>query len=421
VEKGLHRDAGRLTILADSSGGYPLFIKTSILFAAMLLSAASVSNASPVIHRLDGSILSPDKANAIADGELKANNVMGAELAILNRERIVWRHAYGLRDAKNGLAMTVDTNIWAASITKSVFATWVMQHGVDLDHPVADMLAHPLDAYAHYRDSASDLVRDPQWRQVTPRMLLTHSSGLGNLVVLEPDQKLHLHFKPGTRFAYSGDGLNILQLALEEKLGETLDVAMRHDIFTPLGMTRTEMVWREDFASNMALRYDAKGAYIGTTHRDAARAAGSMATTVDDLSRFIEALLAHKILSPAAQARMFSPQIAINAAHQFPTFDTATSDEGPKVGLAYGIGWGLLTRTKFGPAFFKEGHGDGAENYLICFVRSGTCMILLTNSDNGELAFRPLLEKLIGDTVTPWTWEGYTRDAILHNEEHAPK
>jgi hypothetical protein len=39
-------------------------------------------------------------------------------------------------------------------------------------------------------------------------------------------------------------------------------------------------------------------------------------------------------------------------------------------------------------------------------------MILLTNSDNGELAFRPLLEKIFGDTVTPWEWEGYTPEYI---------
>jgi hypothetical protein len=37
-------------------------------------------------------------------------------------------------------------------------------------------------------------------------------------------------------------------------------------------------------------------------------------------------------------------------------------------------------------------------------------MILLTNSDNGELAFRALLEKILDDTVTPWEWEGYTRE-----------
>ncbi|HYO84183.1 MAG TPA: hypothetical protein VES20_22450 [Bryobacteraceae bacterium] len=68
----------------------------------------------------------------------------------------------------------------------------------------------------------------------------------------------------------------------------------------------------------------------------------------------------------------------------------------------------MLTRTAFGPAFFKKGHGDGAQNYIICFERRRACMILLTNSDNGELAFRPLLERLFGNTATLWEWEGYT-------------
>jgi hypothetical protein len=35
-------------------------------------------------------------------------------------------------------------------------------------------------------------------------------------------------------------------------------------------------------------------------------------------------------------------------------------------------------------------------------------MIVLTNSDNGELAFRALFERILGDMVTPWEREGYT-------------
>ena len=123
------------------------------------------------------------------------------------------------------------------------------------------------------------------------------------------------------------------------------------------------------------------------------------------------------ILHPGSLRTMFTPVIRIDAAHQFPTFDEAKSNEGPGVGLAYGLGWGLLTDTKYGPAFFKEGHGDGAQNYLICFTKHRDCMIILTNSDNGELAFKPLLEGIFGDTVTPWVWEGYTRDQIMVSRE----
>jgi CubicO group peptidase (beta-lactamase class C family) len=403
---------------------YPVFMFPRLLLVCFLaMAAASTNLQAQSIRRLDGTVLSATKANSIADAELKSDHVMGAQMAILNHGHLVWLHTYGLRDSEKNLPMMPDTNIWAASITKGLFATWVMrlveQHRLNLDRPVAQMLPRPLNQYERYRESAVDIVHDSQWQQVTPRMLLSHSSGLANFAFLEPDKRLHLHFPPGTRFAYSGEGLNLLQLVLEEKFKEPLDVAMQRDLFIPLGMSRTGMVWREEFAANTALRYDANGHYSDTTHQDHARAAGSMATTIQDLTRFTEALLAHKILQPSTKKQMFTPQIAIHSAHQFPTLATKTSDEGPQVGLAYGLGWGVLTHTKYGPAFFKEGHGNGAENYLLCFEKSGTCMILLTNSDNGELAFRPLLEQLIGDTVTPWEWEGYTRGGILHNQEHA--
>jgi len=391
-----------------------------LAFGILLLSLAA--HAGPAIHRLDGKSLTAAQADAFADTELKADKVMGAQLAILDRGQVVWTHAYGLRDAARNLPMTVNTNTWAASITKAVFDIFVMHlvetHRLDLDEPIARMLPKPLDHYADYKDRASELVRDPRWARVTPRMMLSHSSGLANFAGLEPDKKFHLHFDPGTRFAYSGDGLNILQFAIEQKLGTPLDILMKREIFAPLSMTRTGMVWREGFRADNALRYGANGNFLAATRRRAPRAAGSMATTVTDLGRFLDALLHDRILQPETRAAMFSPQIAIHSAHEFPTLETASSNEGPRVGLAYGIGWGLLTKTPYGPAFFKEGHGDGAENYLICFEKSGICIILLTNSDNGELAFRPLLEKLIGDTVTPWEWESYTRKAIMQNEEH---
>ncbi len=399
-------------------------MRTFIAFWLMVSAASGQT-----IRRLDGSTITGTKAAAIADQELAVDKVMGAQIAILNRGRVVWTHVYGLRDASKQLPMTADSNIWAASITKSVFATWVMQlveqHRLNLDQPIARMLPRPLNTYEPYADSASEIVKDPQWQLITPRHLLSLSSGLSNIVaVTEPDHKLRIHFKPGTQFVYSGDGLNLLQFAIEEGIiHDKLENAMQRDLFTPLRMTRTGLVWHENFAIDLALRYDAWGKYLDTTHRDHSRAAGSMATTITDLGRFTEALLAGKLLQPASQKVMFTQQVSINIAHQFPgaIIDPTTSAEGPGVGLAYGLGWGMLTHTKFGPAFFKEGHGNGAENYLICFVKSQTCMILLTNSDNGELAFRPLLEQLIGDSVTPWVWEAYTREQVLHNDEHTAK
>lgn len=389
--------------------------------AAFLLVLFTASATAQTLHRVDGTTLPADKARAIAAAELSRDNVTGAQIAVLHNGVTVWTYAYGLRDVEHHLPMTPDTYIWAASVTKAVFASWVMtlveQKRLDLDRPIAAYMPNGLSGYYH---DTTLLTADPRYRKLTPRMLLSHTSSLCNYAPADmPNGKLRIQYEPGTRYAYSGEGLTLLQFVIEQAIThEPLEVSMQRDLFTPLAMNTTSLTWNSRFESNNAVRYSATGAFLNYTRKDHARASGSMATSVNDLSRFLEALFANRIMEPGTREQMLTPQISIRAAHQFPTLDPATSDEGPAVGLSYGIGWGLLTHTKYGPAFFKEGHGDGAENYVICFTRHNDCMILLTNSDNGELAFRPLLEQLLGDTVTPWLWESYTREQVLSNPEH---
>jgi CubicO group peptidase (beta-lactamase class C family) len=394
----------------------------ALLAAALFLSVVTHAQSKPEgkIHCLDVSTISTSEAVAFARKTLAANHVTGAQLAVLNDGRLVWSAAYGLRRKDPDLPMDRETTTWAASITKSVFATYVMQlverGEFNLDEPVVRQLAKPLNEYEPYRETASEVVKDPQWQMVTPRMLLSHSSGLTNFAFIEPDKKMHLHFRPGTQFLYSGEGINVVQFVIEQKKGKPIDELMQEAIFAPLGMTRTSIIYQKKFEEDVADRFDQEGKFRAQTRRFPARAAGSMTTSAEDLARFATALFDDRIIRESTRAQMLSPVLYIHSQHEFgpPGWmgqDTDTN-EADGVGLAYGVGWGLLTKTKFGPAFFKEGHGDGAQNYMICFERQKSCMIVLTNSDNGELAFRPLLEKILGDTVTPWDWEGYTPEYI---------
>lgn len=370
-----------------------------------------------MIRRMDGTRISVDAASKLAKETLAAQQVTGAQIAVVDRGKLVWSEAFGMRTLDPALPMEPTTTTWAASITKSVFATYVMQlverGELDLDVPVVRMLAKPLDQYEPYAEKATLLVKDPRWAQVTPRMLLAHTAGLRNFAFLEPDGKMHLHFTPGARYSYSGEGYNLLQFAIELKKGKSLDTLMQEAIFTPLAMTRTGLIFRKEFETDIADRFGAAGQFLAKTRRHPARGAGSMTSTAEDLARFASALFAGRIIKPATRRKMLQPVVPIRTLHQFAlAADEPEGTEAKNVGLAYGVGWGLLTRTPFGPAFFKEGHGDGAQNYMICFERRQTCMILLTNSDNGELAFRTLLEGILGNTVTPWEWEGYTPEYI---------
>lgn len=413
-----------ISALPTSLGGSETFelefhiMKASLAVAALLscsvLDYAAAEGPKPAtIRRLDGTTITTAAAESFARETLAAAHVTGAQIAVLDRGRLVWSAAFGLRRREPQLPMERESTTWAASITKSVFATYVMQlverGEFSLDVPVAKQLPRSLETYDPYRETASELVRDPAWPAVTPRMLLAHTSGLANFSFLEPDKKMHLQFKPGTQYRYSGEGINLVQFVIEQQKGRLLDQLMQEALFTPLGMTRTGIIYRTEFAANVADRYDAEERFRAQTKRFPARAAGSMTTSAEDLARFTSALFDGKILKPATRKAMLTPFLQIRSLHQFAL--KANEPEGTEaaaVDLAYGMGWGLLTRTRFGPAFFKEGHGDGAQNYMICFERRHACMILLTNSDNGELAFRPLLETILGNTVTPWEWEGYT-------------
>jgi hypothetical protein len=78
----------------------------------------------------------------------------------------------------------------------------------------APHLATPAGIVSSY-PACRGLAGDDRWRTITPRLLLSHRSGLPNLPALEAHGTLRLHFNPGERFAYSGAGLNLLQFVEE--------------------------------------------------------------------------------------------------------------------------------------------------------------------------------------------------------------
>jgi len=106
-----------------------------------------------------------------------------------------------------------------------------------------------------------------------------------------------------------------------------------------------------------------------------------------------------------AMQEMITPQVSIFSRQQFPSLDTATTMANQRIGLAYGLGFGLFT-TPYGKGFFKEGHDDGWEHFALCLPGKHRAMVIMTNSSNGESIFKELFEELAGVTI-PWEWENY--------------
>jgi CubicO group peptidase (beta-lactamase class C family) len=359
------------------------------------------------IVRLDGSAISSAEADATMNQLMKEAEVTGAAVAIIHNGEIVHLKGYGFRDKEKNLPLTPDSAMSGASLTKSAFAYLVMTlvdaGTLDLDKPIQQYLPKPLPDYPNY----SDLAGDDRYKRITARMLLSHTAGFPNWRWFEEDRKLKIHFDPGTRYAYSGEGIDLLQFVVETVTKKPLEELMQKRVFRPFGMTRTSLVWQDKFETDYANGYDEYGRLLGPQKRTRADAAGSMKTTLRDFTQFVQGLMSGKGLTKKSREEMFKPQIQISSKYQFPTLLPETTDSNKAIRLSYGLGWGLYW-TPYGEAFFKEGHDEGWRDYAVAFPEKKDAIVILTNSSNGEGIYKDLVESLQANTFTPVEWEGFT-------------
>ena len=92
------------------------------------------------------------------------------------------------------------------------------------------------------------------YKKITARHCLSHSSGFANWRWYEPDQKLHVHFEPGSQYSYSGEGLCYLQFVIEKLTGKSLNELMQEKLFGPLGMKNSSYTWQPAFEDKLLFR-----------------------------------------------------------------------------------------------------------------------------------------------------------------------
>jgi CubicO group peptidase (beta-lactamase class C family) len=391
---------------AKTKGGPKMRI-AYLAILAVALPFAAVAQSMPSGQAIDSEV-----AKVMA-----STHAQGMGIALIDHGQVKYLQAYGVRDAK-GDPLQTNTVMYGASLTKAVFAYNVMQlvdqGKLKLDTPIADDLDQPLPSYGS--DPAivkkygryQDLADDPRWKKITPRMCLTHSTGFNNFWFMEPDFKLHIHFDPGTRFSYSGEGIVLLQFVIEHgrtSQGLGVDVGDLMDAnFKRLGMTRTSVVFRPDLASDLADGWNDQGKVVEHNRSGRVRAAGSMDTTISDFSKFAAALVRGDGLSAAARAEMVRPQVHITVPHQFPVLSAELPPPQQRKDLYAGLGV-VVFRGPQGSGFFKGGHDDHTANTMLCVEKGQRCAVILSNDVRAEAGFAELVRFLLGETGVPYDWE----------------
>lgn len=340
---------------------------------------------------------------------MAATQAQGLAMAVIDDGKVAYVSAHGKRNAA-GDPLQSDTVMYGASLTKAVFAytvmQWVDEGAIDLDRRIGEYFDKPLPDYPAVDGYGPwpDLAGDERWKTITPRILLTHSAGFANFAFLEPDGKLSIHFDPGSRYAYSGEGLILLQYVLERGLGLDLGQEMQRRVFDRFGMARTSMTWRADFAGNLADGWTEDGRVEPHDERSRVRAAGSMDTTIADMARFAAAYVNGEGLRAESAVALVSPQLPITTGSQFPSLQAELPEGERRADLAAGLGVVVFDGPQ-GPGFFKGGHNDSTGNTWVCVQQRKRCVVILSNDVRAERAFPRLVAFTLGETGVPWAWE----------------
>ena len=289
-----------------------------------------------------------ERIDAVLQDEVDKGVRAGFVAAVMTREGVAYKKAFGNADPFNDVAMTTEARFRIASMTKPVISAAVMQlvdrGAVRLNDPVSLFIpafANPKVATNPNRNANGEYETRPASREITIHDLLTHMAGLGYVFVGESDldkayldvnllvtegtledrvnriAALPLYADPGTVWNYSY-ATDILGRVIEAASGMGLEDYMKQNIFDPLGMTRTEFFIDESDFDRLAVvvEFNEQGdmvrsgaAMLSSPVNDTAFGIASggagLVSTVDDYARFMRMMLNYgeldgaRILSPA--------------------------------------------------------------------------------------------------------------------------
>jgi CubicO group peptidase (beta-lactamase class C family) len=204
-----------------------------------------------------------------------SGDVPGIAAAVATADGVIFEAAFGTRDIATGAAMTTDTVVWLASMTKAITAACAMQlverGHLSLDADTAGIVpelgrARVLDGFD---PDGTPRLRAPK-RAITLRHLLTHTSGhaydmwnagisrymkaTGTPAIASCKNAalvLPLVADPGENWEY-GIAIDWAGKVIEAASGQRLSAYMRDNILNPLGMTDTGFTMGESQRGRLA-------------------------------------------------------------------------------------------------------------------------------------------------------------------------
>lgn len=335
-----------------------------------------------------------ERLNANIPRLLEEGKTPGLSVALIQKGELVWHKGYGMKNAQTKEPVADNTVFEAASLSKPVFAYAVLklvdEGKLDLDAPLTK-----------YLPGNYDVGDDARINQITASHVLSHRPGFPNW--RRPNNPLTIHFTPGERFSYSGEGFVYLSKVVEKITGEKFNDFMKRTVFVPLGMNDSSYIWQESYVAQHAFSHSNTGQMTGQNKSTQANAAASLRTTAQDFGKFLAAIAKGKGLKRATWRQMLTPQIQLSESG---TNNTAKAPEKLSASLSWGLGWGLQTTTD-GLAYWHWGDNGNMKAYVVMYDKQQFGLVVFTNGANGLKIVPEIISESLGGQQPALSWLKY--------------
>lgn len=336
---------------------------------------------------------------------VEQGEISGAVMLLADRDRVLHLSAVGKSDLASGRKMERDDIFWIASMTKPIAASCVAilvdEGKLSFDDPVEKFLPEFRNLWQVSEQSPDRRVLIKPSRPITLRDVLTHTSGLGEYAVTDPHWSLAamskvlsrepLRFIPGSRWAYSTAGIDLLGRVVEVASGQSFAEFMQQRLLDPLGMKNTTWWISPEQEKRRARTYILSpqtkkleetpigymyGGAVGDRARPPLGGAG-LFSTAEDVAKFYQMMLrggelsGRRILKPETVAEMTRKQ---------------TGELRARPGMPWGLGFSVIedpaqleANKIFSPGSFGHGGAFGTQSWAD--PKSGLIYVFMIQRD----------------------------------------
>ena len=348
-----------------------------LMWATILLSANLLAQSQETININNRELNVPQLEASIT--QMMANmGVPGMSLAIIEQNEVVYAKNFGLKHI-GGPAVNENTVFDGCSLSKSLLVHVAMQlvdeGKLDLDKPM----------YQYYESGL--LAHDPRYKLITPRMILSHSSGLENWMYQNSRDTLELLADPGTTFTYSGVGYHYLATVIGDILDQRYEAYVTERVINKLGLKNTYLKYVKDGEQHQPENHALGHQLVGFQYTDKnfqTVPAGGNHFTAHDYAQLVLATYNGKHLTAARNKDLYDPRVPI---------------ENSDIYYAPGFEYGVVS----GDTIISHGGDkDGYKNMMFYSASQQRGFVFMSNIDWGKAMTQKLNELTVNLPIEPF-------------------